>query len=104
MKEKLTKEYFRRLKKIHDSSLNAGSTILAINVRAVSIIRYGAGIINWTQEELKCIDKKSRRMLTMYRSMHPRADIDSLYWKKADVGKGLASVEEVVQTEKDSLG
>ena len=41
MKEMLSKEYFRRIRKILKSSLNAGNTIQAINSRAVSIIGYG---------------------------------------------------------------
>ena len=51
MKEQLRNEYFRRIRKILKSKLNAGNTIKAINLRAVSIVRYGAGIIDWTKEE-----------------------------------------------------
>ena len=51
MKEILSKEYFRRVWKILKSSLNAGNTIQAINSRAVSIIRYGAGIVDWRKAE-----------------------------------------------------
>ena len=39
------KEYCRRIRKVLKASLNAGNTIQAINARAVSIIRYGAGIV-----------------------------------------------------------
>ena len=46
MKEMLSKEYFRLIRKILKSSLNAGNTIQVINSRAVSIIRYGAGIVD----------------------------------------------------------
>ena len=38
MKEKLKREYFRRIRKILKSKLNAGNTIQAINIRALSII------------------------------------------------------------------
>ena len=48
MKEKIQKEYFRRVRKILKSKLNGGNTIKAINSRAVSVVRYGAGIIYWT--------------------------------------------------------
>ena len=45
MKDKITKEYVKRVKKIASSKLNSGNTIDAINSRAVSLVRYGAGII-----------------------------------------------------------
>ena len=71
MKGILRKEYFRRMRKILKSRLNARNSIHAINSRAVSIIRYGAGIIEWTKSELGDMDRKTRKMLTMYRAMHP---------------------------------
>ena len=100
MKNMLTKEYFRRTKKILKSSLNSGNTFKAINSRAVSIIRYGAGIIEWTKEELRNMDRKTRKMLTMFRSMHPQADVDRLYRKRKKGGRGLISVEDMVRMEK----
>ena len=35
--------------------------------------------------------------------MHPQFDVDRLYWKRAEGGRGLKSVEEVVELEKASL-
>ena len=45
MKEKIEKEYVRRVGKILKSKLNGMNSISAINSRAVSVVRYGAGII-----------------------------------------------------------
>ena len=104
MKSILKAEYFRRTRKILKSSLNAGNIIQAINSRAVSVIRYGAGIIEWTKLELQKMDRKTRRLLTIYRSMYPQADVDRLYWKRAEGGKGLQSVEETVHLEEISMG
>ena len=33
----------------------------------------------------------------MYRSLHPRADVDRLYWMRKNGEKGLISVEECVK-------
>ena len=49
MKETVRKEYLRRVRKVLGSKLNGGNIITAINSRAVSIIRYGAGVLDWTQ-------------------------------------------------------
>ena len=41
-------KYFHRIRKILKSNLNVSNTIQAIDTKAVSIKRYGAGIIEWT--------------------------------------------------------
>ena len=103
MKEKTKKEYFRRVRRILKSKLNAGNIITAINSRAVSMIRYGAGIINWTKEELRCMDRKTRKLLTIHRTMHPQSDTDRLYMRRREGGRGLMSVEDCVSAETNSL-
>ena len=50
MKERFTKEYMRRIKLILKSNLNSRNAISAINIWAVAVMRYGAGIVKWTKE------------------------------------------------------
>jgi hypothetical protein len=38
-------------------------------------------------------------MLTMYKVHHPKADIDRLYVKRKEVGRGLVQVEAAYKTE-----
>ena len=52
------------MRNILKSKLNGGNIISAINSRAVSMIRYGAGIINWTKMELEELDLKTRKLMT----------------------------------------
>ena len=103
MKENVTKEYYRRVRKILKSKLNGGNVINAINTRAVAIIRYGAGIIKWTKEELRNVDRKTRKLMNMHRALHPQADVDRLYIKRAEGGRGMISVEDCVEIETNSL-
>ena len=70
MKEKIEKEYVRRVRKILKSKLNGMNSISAINSRAVSVVRYGACIIKWTKEELEKSDRKTRKLLTIHRAFH----------------------------------
>ena len=91
------------MRKILKSSLGARNNIHAINSRAVSIIRYGAGIIGRTKADMD-MDRNTRKMLNIYHAMHPRADIDRLYWTRKKGGRGLQSVTDVVETEEHSLG
>ena len=75
MKKKITKEYNRRLKLVLKSKLNGRNIILAINTWAVAVIRYGAGIIDWNMGELKQVDRKTRKIMTMNGALHPKNDI-----------------------------
>ena len=78
MKEGISKEYLRSIRKILKSKLNGGNVVRAINARAVSIIHYGAGIVKWTKEELRKLDRKRRKLLTINGALHPQADVHRL--------------------------
>ena len=104
VKEKLKKEYVRRVRKILKSHLNGGNVIQAINARAVSIIRYSAGILDWTKLELQELDRQTRKLLNIHSALHPQADADRLYRKRAEGGRGLLSVEECIKIEQTNIG
>ena len=36
--------------------------------------------------------------------MHPQGDVDRLYWKGKEGGRGLLSVQDVVKIEENSMG
>jgi hypothetical protein len=99
MKERLKQEHRRRLRVILKSELNARNKITAIGALAVPVLRYSFGIINWRIEEIKQIDRKTRKMLTMYKIHHPKADIDRLYVKRKEGGRGLVQVEAAYKEE-----
>jgi hypothetical protein len=103
MKEKITKEYVRRLRKILASRLNGGNKIKAINSYAVPLVTYSAGIIEWTKAELQQMDRKTRKHLTMYGTLHPKADVDRLYVQRYAGGRGLCSIEDMVEKERLAL-
>ena len=65
MKDKIKKEYYRRVRQLTSSKLNGGNTIRAINSRAVSLVRCSAGILKWTKDELKAMDRKTLKIMTM---------------------------------------
>ena len=50
---------------------NGENTIAAIDFRAVSLVRYSAGILKWTKDELKVVGRKTRKIMTMNRMYHP---------------------------------
>ena len=56
MKEKFSKEYLPRLKLILRLKLNGRNKIIPLNIWAVLITRYGAGILKWNTDALKNLD------------------------------------------------
>ena len=52
-----------------------------------------SGIINWHQEELQKLDRKTRKLLTIHGQHHPKADVDRLYVPRKQGGRGLMQLE-----------
>ena len=103
MKEKATAEYRKRLRKILKSKLNGGNIIKAMNTWATPVIRYTAGVINWTQAELADLDRKTRKLMTANGALHPKSDVDRLYLKRKEGGRGLQQIAQTVEEEIRSL-
>jgi len=76
------------------SELNARNKITA-----VPVLRCSFGVINWRTEETKKIDRKTRKMLTMCKMHHSKADTNRLYVKRKEVGRGLVQIEAAYKAE-----
>jgi len=103
MKEKIEKEYLRRVKLLARSKLYAGNLIRGINAWAIGVVRYTAGILDWTEDDLKRMDIKTRKTLSMAGAFHTRGSTLRLYIKRKEGGKGLISVEDCVKMERANL-
>jgi hypothetical protein len=66
----------RRLRLVLDTKLSAKNKIQTIGALAVPIFRYSFGIINWHQEELQKLDRKTRKLLNIHGQHHPKVDVD----------------------------
>ena len=64
-------EYFKRVE--------SGNVFQAINICGVPTVRYEAGIIQWAKEELQQMNKKTRKLITIYGGRHPRSCLDRRY-------------------------
>ena len=49
---------------------------------AVSLLRYAAGFIDWTQGELEALDRRVRKLMMMHNALHPKSDIDSYIYQE----------------------
>ena len=59
----------------------------------MAVFRYGAGILQWKESELKDVDRKSRKEMTMDGVLHPKSNVDRLNMKRKEGGRGLMSME-----------
>ena len=97
MKEKIKKEYFRRTRKLLETKLLSRNLIKGINTWAVTLVRYSGPFLKWTREELKQMNQKTRKLMTMHKVLHPRDDVDRLYVPRKEGGRGLTSIKYCVE-------
>jgi hypothetical protein len=71
-----------------DTELSAKNKIQAIGTLAVPVFRYSFGIINWYQEELRKLDRKTRKLLNIHGQHHSKADVNHLYVPRKQGGRG----------------
>ena len=67
------------------------------------MVRYSAGILDWTCHELKKLDTKTRKILTMAGAFNKKSSTVRLYRKRNEGGRGLISIEDCVRCEEANL-
>ena len=67
-------------------------------------MRYGAGTVKWTKSELNEIDRKTRKVMTLNKELHPRSYVDRLYVSGMEGGRRLIGCKMCVKAEENSLG
>ena len=92
-----SKEYVRRLRKVLKSKLNGGNLVREVNTCAVSLLRYSAAFVSWRKSELQAIDRKNRKLFTIYGALHLKSDVDRLYIPRKEGGGGLISIKDCVK-------
>ena len=85
-KHRITKEYYHRIKKIWNSELSSFNKVIAHNTFAVPVFITSVGIVDWTINEIKEIDCKTRKQLTMTGTfILMEMQIDSTYQGQKEV-------------------
>ena len=99
MKLNVAKEYIRRLRKVLMSKLNGGNLVCGVNAWVVSLLRYSAAFGSWRKSELQAIDRKTRKLFSIYGALHPKSDVVRLYIPRKEGGRGLIYPLRIVLTE-----
>ena len=60
------------------SKLKGGNLVRGDNTSAISLLRYSAEFVIWRKSELQAIDRKTRKLFTIYGALHPKSDVDRL--------------------------
>ena len=96
MKDNIRKEYLRRTKKLLETKLSSINLIKGINTWAVPLVRYSGPFLNWTRDEIKQMDQRTRKLMTIHKALHPRDNVDRLFVPRKEEGRGFASIEDSV--------
>ena len=70
------------------SKLNRGNLVQEVNTWAVSLLT------SRRKCELQAIDKKARKLFTIYGGLDPKSDVDRSYIPRKDGGRGLIATED----------
>ena len=63
----------------------------------MSLLRYSTTFISWRKCELQAVDRKTRKLLTIYGGLHPKSDVDRLYIPRKDRRRGLIAIGDCVE-------
>ena len=94
MKDKILKEYLRRTRNLLETKHSSRNLIKGINTWAVPLVRYSGRFLKWTRYELKQMDQRTRKLMTMHKALHPGGDVDRQYVSRKEGGRELASIED----------
>ena len=97
MKLNVSKEYIRRLRKVLKSKLNGGNLVCGVNTWEVSQLRNSTAFVSSRKSKLEAIDRKTRKLFTIYGALHPKSDVDRLCTPTKEGGRGLISIKDCVE-------
>ena len=98
MKDKIQNKYLRRTRKLLETKLSNKNLIEGINTWAVPLVRYSGPFLKQTRVELRKMDQRTRKIMTIHKALHPRGNVDRLYVLRKGEGRGLACIEDSVNT------
>ena len=71
----------------------------ALTLWVVATFRYSAAILDWNKNEIDEMDRKTRKLLTIYGTFRHKSSVNRLYMKRKDDGRGLISPRDCTDSE-----
>ena len=78
--------------------LNTKNKLEAINRLAIPVATYSFNVVSWNLDEIKRIDRKIRKLMTLNRMHHPKADVSRIYICRKEKGRGMSNLEMAYKT------
>ena len=75
------------------NELNTRTRINAISSLVIPVVTNSFTVINWSLTEIKKVDTKIRKLLSMYRMRPPKSDVNRLYLPRKEGSRGLVQLE-----------
>ena len=95
IKDKVKKEYYKKVRNVLETKLNSGNVFKAVSV---PVVRYSEAFIRWSRLQLEEVDRRSRKLLTMHNGFHLKSNVDWLYLSRSEGGRGYIGVQDIVET------
>ena len=92
-KEKVSKEYFTGVRKIRKSKLSTFNKTIIHNMFAVPVLKPTSSTLDWTIQEIRNIDNKTRKDLSITDNFNINSDVDCLYIPRSQGGRGLKAIQ-----------
>ena len=83
-KEKIRKEYLRRIRKLLETKLGSKNPIKRINTWVDLLVRFSWPFLKWMKKELRQMDQRKKKLITIHKALHPRDDIDYICQEKEE--------------------
>ena len=78
--------------------MNGKNKSKAINTLAIPVVTYSFNVINWNLEEVRRMDSKVRKLLTLNRMHLPKEDVNRMYVPRKERGSGMINLEMCFKT------
>lgn len=85
---------YDRVRKLCQAKLNAKNMFAAVNEFAISTLNYFIGLIAFEPQEFQQIDLEIRKIMNEEGIVRNSANMDRLYLKREELGRGLCNIEE----------
>ena len=98
MKNKIKNVYLRRTRKLLETKLSSRNLTKGINTWALPLVGCSGPFLKLTRDKLKQMDQRTKNLMIMHKALLSRDDVDRLYVSRKEGGRGLASIEDSINS------
>ncbi|XP_068675406.1 uncharacterized protein [Montipora capricornis] len=98
--DQVNKEYLKRLSVIWSSNISMPRKIKATNTFALPVIQYHMWTVDWRLNDLRQLDRETRKVIQEHGGMHNSGSSKLLYLPTYQRGQGLIEIETIYKITK----